>query len=796
MEGGTPSNKVLKRSAAICAVITVLLLLLSLRILSIQIFDFEKYEQKVIDQITQVTPVSADRGEIYDANGIVIATNITTYRLFIDPAVISQQTAADAKGYAEIIAQGLSEIESLGLTYDEIMAQMSYTRYRDRTLKKHISEASADEVRLFLEEAELERLGLVHLQATSKRYYPYENLASHVLGFTNSDGDGIYGLELQYNKDLQGTDGKYVTAKDSSGKEMPYDYESYIPAVDGYNIVTTIDVYIQAELEEQVKQAYLESGGKNRASGVVMDVNTGAVLAMATYPDFDLNDPWTLNEDSQQKLDNALFKLETSGHKEGSEEFMARTRELYCETMRIANDEDAVKYEYKTVEDFSSALSQALMLAMWNNKVTTEVYMPGSTFKVITAAMAYEEDLVIENETFSCPGYHVVLGQKIKCHKTTGHGSLTFARGIQQSCNPVLMMMGSRIGQSRFYDYFNAFGYLDKTGIDLQGEGVSIFFEKENFTELDLAVTSFGQNFKISVMQHLSAISAVANGGYLVTPHLISEIRDDDGNVIYSYETQVKRQIISEETSRIVSSVLEEGVATDGGAKNAYVAGYRVAAKTGTSEKKDTHDTDYTPYVCSTVAYAPADAPEIAAIIMVDEPTEGVLYGSVVAAPYIGQLLTEILPYYGVEAVFSEDELQKQAIETPWLIALDVERAQELAKLYGVNIEIIGDGDTVLGQSPQPLTPMEKGSAKVVLYTTEDAKNNKKTVIVPDLMGMTSVAANGTLTGHGLNIKISGTKNYMSGTGAVVYEQSIPAGTEVEIGTVVELKFRYLDPDD
>ena len=422
--------------------------------------------------------------------------------------------------------------------------------------------------------------------------------------------------------------------------------------------------------------------------------------------------------------------------------------------------------------------------------------MPGSTFKVITAAMAYEEDLVVDNETFSCPGYHIVLGQKIKCHKTTGHGSLTFARGIQQSCNPVLMMMGARIGQSRFYDYFNSFGYLDKTGIDLQGEGVSIFFDKSDFTELDLAVTSFGQNFKISVMQHLSAISAVANGGYLVTPHLIQEIRDDDGNVIYSYETQVKRQVISEETSRIVSSVLEEGVATDGGAKNAYVAGYRVAAKTGTSEKKDTHDTDYTPYVCSTVAYAPADKPEIAAIIMVDEPTEGVLYGSVVAAPYIGQLLTEILPYYGVEAVFTEEELQKQAIETPWLIALSVERAQELAKIYGVNLEIVGDGDTVLAQSPQPLTPMEKGSAKVVLYTTEEAKNNKKTVIVPDLMGMTSVAANGTLTGHGLNIKISGTKNYMSGTGAVVYEQSIPAGTEVEIGTVVELKFRYLDPDD
>ncbi len=795
MEGGTPSNKVLKRSAVICAVITVLLLLLCLRIFSIQLFDFKKYEQKVIDQITQVTPVSADRGEIYDKNGIVIATNITTYRLFIDPAVISQQTVNDAKGYAEIIAKGLSQIESLGLTYDEIIAQTTYTRYRDRTLKKHISQEDAEKVRKFLEEAEIDDLALVHLQATSKRYYPYESLGSHALGFTNSDGDGIYGIELQYNQYLKGTDGKYVTAKDSSGKEMPYDYESYIPAIDGYSVITTIDVYIQAELEQQVKQAYLESGGKNRACGVVMDVNTGAVLAMATYPNFDLNNPWTLNEDAQTKLDGALAKLYDSDLEEGSQEFLEKTRELYCETLRISNAE-ASQYRYKTYEEFHSALSQGLMLAMWNNKVTTEVYMPGSTFKVITAAMAYEENLVRENETFSCPGYHIVLGQKIKCHKTTGHGSLTFARGIQQSCNPVLMMMGARIGQSRFYDYFNAFGYLDKTGIDIQGEGVSIFFEKDHFTELDLAVTSFGQNFKISVMQHLSAISAVANGGELVTPHLLQEVRDNDGNIIYSYETQVKRQVISQETSRIVSEVLREGVATDGGAKNAYVAGYRVAAKTGTSEKKDTHDTDYTPYVCSTVAYAPADSPEIAAIIMVDEPTEGVLYGSVVAAPYIGQLLEEILPYYGVEAVFDEDELAKQAIETPWLMALSVERAQELAEMYGVSLDIVGDGDKVLAQSPAPLTLMEKGSAKVVLYTTEESKNNRKTVIVPDLLGMTAVAANGTLTGYGLNIKISGTKNYMSGTGAVVYEQSIPAGTPVEIGTVVELKFRYLDADD
>lgn len=785
-----PSGKVLKRSAIICGVITAILLLLCLRVFSIQLFNFSKYEQKVINQITHVTPVSAERGEIYDRNGIVIATNVTTYRLFLDPAVIASQTTEDAKNYAEIIAKGLSQIESLGLTYDGIMKQTEYVKYRDRTLQKHISEEDADLVRAFLEEAEIDDLALVHLQATSKRYYPYENLASHVIGFTNSDGDGIYGLEYQYNEKLSGTDGKYITAKDSSGNKMPYNYESYIPAVDGYSVVSTIDVYIQAELEEQVKQAYIESDGKNRACGVVMDVNTGEVLAMATYPDFDLNDPWKLNEDSQTKLDAALSKLYESGYNEGGEDFVNFTCELYDTTTRTYTSSTG----YKTTEEFSSALTQQLLLQTWNNKVTTDTYMPGSTFKVVTAAMAYEENLVSETETFSCPGYHYVLGQKIKCHKLSGHGSLTFARGLQQSCNPVLMMMGERIGQERFYNYFDSFGYLDKTGIDLPGEGVSIFYDKDNFTELDLAVSSFGQNFKISVLQHMSAINAVANGGYLMTPYLVSEIRDGDGNVIYEHDPEVKRQVISEEAGAMVSAVLKEGVDTDGGAKNSYVAGYRVAAKTGTSEKKDTHDTDYTPYVCSTVGYAPADDPQISVIIMVDEPTTsstGMLYGSVIAAPYVGRVLEEVLPYYGVDAKFSDEELEKQAIQTPWCIGMDVTKAYNHATRYGVSqVEIVGDGDTVLAQSPSPLTLMEKGSSKVILYTTEEAKNDRKTVIVPNLSGMTAAAANGTLASYGLNIKISGTNSYMSGTAATVYEQSISAGTSVEVGTVIEVRFR------
>ncbi len=414
MEGGTPSVKVRKRAGIICIAMTVLFVVLSLRILFIQTAKFDEYEQKVIDQMTQETTVSADRGNIYDTNGVVIATNITTYRLFLDPAAIMRQSEKDGKNYADIIARGVAEIDTLGLTYDDVIKQSGYTKYRDRTLARHISEDQADAVRAFLELSELDDKALLHLQATSKRYYPYDTLACHVLGFTGGDGSGLYGLEYEYNSILSGTDGKYIGAKDSFGNEMVYDYESYIPAIDGYSITTTIDVYIQAELEEQLESAYIESGGKNRACGIVMDVNTGAVLAMAVYPAFDLNDPWQLNE-------YCAAELSASGYTEGSEEY--------------------------------TALKQELLLETWSNKAVTEVYMPGSTFKIITAAMAYEEDIVIDSEEFNCPGYHIVNGHKIRCHKISGHGSLNFARGIQQSCNPVLMNMGLRLGADRFYKY-------------------------------------------------------------------------------------------------------------------------------------------------------------------------------------------------------------------------------------------------------------------------------------------------------------------------------------------------------
>ncbi len=758
MVGGTPSTKVRRRAGVICIILSLLFILLSLRILFLQVFHFKEYEEKVLDQITQETTVSANRGNIYDTNGVVIATNITTYRLFLDPAAIMRQSEEDGVDYADIIAKGISAIEELSLTYEDVIKQAGYTKYRDRTLARHLSEETADLVREFIEKSELDDKALLHLGATSKRYYPYDTLASHVIGFTGSDGVGLYGLEYTYNDVLKGTDGKYIGAKDSFGNEMDYDYESYIPAIDGYSITTTIDVYIQAELEEQLKTSYIESGAKNRACGIVMDVDTGAILAMAVYPPYDLNDPATLDADSQRKLDESEYT-------KGSDEY--------------------------------TALETQLRLEMWNNKAITELYMPGSTFKVLTAAMSYEENIVKDEENFSCPGYYIVNDRKIKCHDHKGHGMLTFARGLQQSCNPVLMQMGLRLGVESYYKYFSELGYFEKTGIDASGEeytkeGVT-FWDKDTFSSADiyLATASFGQNFKISPIAHLTAINTVANDGKLVTPHFIKEIRDNEGNVIYTYETEVKRQVFSEDTCKTVSSILEEGVSTDGGSKAAYVAGYRIAAKTGTSEKKDVSDTPYTPYVCSAIAFAPAEDPEVSVLFMVDEPTEGVLYASVIAAPYVGSLLEEILPYQGVTAIYEEGE--REPVQAPWLVGANIGTAVELAEMLGFKVEVVGDGEKVKEQSPAMGALLDETNSKIILYTTDEAVKEKKTVKVPDLSGMTAVATNGTLTNLGLNIRIFGTTNYLA-DGVVVLKQSPAAGTVVDVGTVIEVTFG--DPND
>ena len=780
--------KVLGRAKVLLLLACGLFALLLLRILLLQTLGYDRYQQKVIDQMTTEVNVTASRGTIYDANGVVLATNVSTYRVFVSPsAIASEQSELDEMGenirLDELIAEHLSSI--LDVTYDFVIKQTTYTKYLDRTIQKEVDEKTADLVRAFIDEYNLQHM--IYLQTTSTRYYPYATLASHVLGFTGSDGAGLYGLEFSYNELLSGTNGKYITARDARGNEMPYGYKEYIEPEDGYNVNSTLDVYVQSALEEELKNAYLESGGENRAAGIVMNVNTGEILGMAVYPNYNLNDPWTLDEQSQAKLN-------ASEYESGSEAYAAFKREL--------------------------------MLSMWSNKAITESYIPGSTFKVITASMALEEAVVTLNEGFSCSGYLTVAGHKIHCHKVHGHGSLSFVQGIQQSCNPVLMTVGRRLGTTSFYSYLRAFGYLEKTGIDLPGEGSSLFATEDAFTELDLAIYAFGQNFNVTLIQQITAVAAVANGGYLVKPHLVSSITDDSGNVIKSFETTVRRQVVSSSVCKTVADILEGGVSGDGGAKNAYVAGYRVAAKTGTSEKKEREcpkcDSTGVPtkvdgeskyvcsickylgeidefavssdYVCSTVAFAPADDPQYAVIIIVDEPTKGVLYGSTVAAPYVGNVMKKILPYLGVEAVYTDEELQKQTLTVPDCRFGSVSYIQ---KIYGekFEIEVVGDPDGVVyKQYPEAGTVIEKASARIILYTDRTAE--PETVKVPDVTGMTALAANRALINAGLNIRIVGTKNYLSGSGATVISQSIPANTVVPKGSVVEVHFRYLEDTD
>lgn len=742
---------ILKRAAVIGCMIAVAFSALLLRILFLQTFGYEKYRDKVLNQITTEAEVVADRGKIYDRNGVLLATSTTTYRVFIAPRVIAEMSKEDELMYDVLVAEGLSSI--LNLEREFILKQTTYTKYLDRTLARNVDEDVAARVRTFIADNDLENM--VFLQAGSKRYYPNGTLACHALGFTGSDGSGQYGLELKYNSVLAGTNGKYITARDSRGNEMPYEYQSYIEAQDGHSIVTTLDVHVQSVLEEQLRTTYIESGGQNRATGMVIDVKTGEMLAMATYPDFDLNDPRKLNSDSQTALTKSGLAVDSA--------------------------------EY-------NKLKQELQLETWSNKAVTEVYMPGSTFKIVTASMAYEENLVNESEHFYCPGYHTVLGTRMRCHKVTGHGSLTFAEGLQHSCNPILMMMGGRVGRERFFSYFRSFGYLEKTNIDLPGEGTSIFYQESKFSEIDLATASFGQNFKISPIQQLMAVTAVANGGYLMTPHMVKEIVDSEGNTVETIEPEIRRQVISGETAEKLAAILEEGVSGGAGAKNAYVAGYRVAAKTGTSEKIDKkNETGIEYYVCSSVGFAPADDPEIAVIILVDEPTKGVLFGSYVAAPYLANVMRDVLPYLGVEAEYTDKELANLALTTPSLTGWYASVARDTATSRGFAVEIVGEGTIVRGQSPAPGSQVESANAKIILYTDTA---ERATVTVPDVLGKTAVSANELLANHNLNIRIAGTNNYFSGSGAVAIDQVPAAGTEVEPGTVITVTFRNREAED
>ena len=742
-----------------------------------QLKDYDTYQSVVLNQVTTEYSVNPERGSITDRNGNILATNITVYNVILSPKDIYERMQDDAETLVdddpendvlyvydddsvgihfrgtqldEMIATVLSIY--LEADYDAIIAKEAKINRQYEVVKNNVDNDTAQPIRDFI--AAFSLGDEIYFNASSKRYYPKSELASHAIGFTNSEGVGIYGLERYYNNLLEGTSGRYILAQDARGSDMPFEYERYIEASNGYNITTTLDMYIQYELENQLEKTFLESGAGNRVTGIVMDVNDGSILGMATYPSFDLNDPYTLDEFSAAKL----YGMDQSS--------------------------DAYKEQYRT-----------LMYNMWNNKATTETYEPGSTFKIITTSMAFEEGVVSENEIFYCPGYSMIEGwsQPISCHKKTGHGSVTFRVGLQQSCNPTLMSIAARVGREKFYNYFQAFGYTGKTGIDLPGEVAGIYSSYQDFGPVSLAVYSFGQTFKTTAIQQIRAIASIANGGYLVTPHLLSKITDDNGNVIQSYETEVVRQVVSTNVCERITDILEEGVAGDGGAKNAYVKGYRVAAKTGTSEKRDKVDEygEKSYRVGSCVAYAPADDPQIAAIIIVDEPSIDSVYGSVVAAPYISNLLSFILPYIGVEAQYTEQELETQSVTLSNYVGASVENSITDLSWRSFTYEILGDGDTVTAQIPAAGSQISSTDGRIVLYTGSEVP--VENIAVPDLTGMTAYNANKILVQAGLNPVFEGSLN---GSTATVISQSPAAGTMVTKGTLVNVVLRHLDLTD
>ncbi|MBQ9921221.1 MAG: stage V sporulation protein D, partial [Clostridia bacterium] len=603
------------------------------RLFVLQVVEYDKYQNKTIDQYTREISISAKRGTIYDANMKVLATSITVDRVFIAPNRIPQMTVreyieeeypadeidteeeriekAEFSSHfenlnitvAEDIANELSTLLT-GVEKSKVMERAKLLHRADETIKRQAEIDESNAVRKMILDKHYEQM--IHLSESTRRFYPFNSLASHVIGITGYEGDGISGVEAYYDSYLKGVPGKVVTAKNGIGGEMPFKYESYISAQNGTNIMLTIDWTIQHLLESELEKALIETKATNRVCGIVMDVKTGAILGMSTKPDFDLNNPYILDETSQKMVER-----------------------------------------YEGTETEKSEYATELLYGLWKNKAITELYEPGSTFKVITASMAVEEKLVSESETFYCSGSYKVDGfpRPISCHKHEGHGYQIFADGIKNSCNPVFMMVGQRVGTERFHKYYQAFGYSEKTGIDLPGEADGIWHK--NFGPVELAVSSFGQTFKVTPIQQITAIAAVANGGNLVTPHVLKATVDDNGTVIENYQPEIKRQVISSETASLICSYMERGVNTGGSARNAYVSGYRVAAKTGTSEKRDKFDAngEASYRIGSCVGFAPANDPRIAVLVMVDEPSVGSVYGGIIAAPVVSNVLAEALPY-------------------------------------------------------------------------------------------------------------------------------------------------------
>ena len=690
-----------------------------------QITEHDELQSVAVRQQTLRTTVEASRGTIYDRSGTILAMSASAEDIFLSPKEIVENDQDQ-----NLIANGLAEI--LNLDAADILKKMEKTNSQYEILKKKADDELADKVREFINKNELRG---VFLRPTSKRSYPKGTLASQVIGFANDNG-GSMGLEATYNDELTGENGMVVTARDRDGRSVLYQYDQYFDAENGCDLHTTLDTTIQYYLEKGVQELEARFGTGKGATGIVMDVNTGAVLAMASLPTYDLNAPGTVYND-----------FLTSG----------MTEEQIEENMKD------------------------LLNKQWRSKAINDTYEPGSTFKTLTLAMALEENVVDLNTGFYCGGNTTIEGQKIWCSKRTGHGQQNLTQAFANSCNPAFINIGLRVGNAKFYQYMQDFGLLEKTGIDTTGEASGFANSEIKYSTLALACYAFGQNFNVTPVALLAAQCACVNGGYLYAPYLVEEITDQDGNVVSRHDATPIRQVISAETSALVRDIMEYEV-TSGTGKNGQVAGYRIGGKTGTADKVGGN------VIVSFVCFAPADDPQVMMLLTLDEPnkwTGTYVSGGNMVAPVASSVMGEILPYLGIEPSYTAEELVGADKTVPNVVGLSKDAAAERLSANGFSFRTVGSGDTVTDQTPAggAIVP---NSAEIILYLGAEKSGEK--CIVPNVVGDSAATANQKIVNAGLIMGVSGATNASSSTVRAI-SQSIAAGTEVEAGTVVRVQF-------
>ena len=728
------ANRIIQTRSFVLMILmgVVMFVLLFFRLFDLQITRHEELQSKAVNQQTRRTVVTASRGTIYDTAGNILAISSSAETIILSPLEINNalnDTENPVTWTKDSLAAGLAEI--LGKDAASIRKRMDNVKSQYELIQLRADEEVAAKVRAYVEE---NKISGVHLVADTKRYYPYGSLAAQVIGFVGDDNTGLYGLEAYYEEELEGQSGLVISAKDQAENDMLYTYEQYFAAKNGSDLTLTLDTTIQYYLEKGLEAMTDKFSAANGASGIVMNAKTGGIMAMASYPNYDLNDFLTVSDQTLQE--------------------------------RIERGENTLA---------------EMQLLQWRNKALNDTYEPGSTFKILTLSAALEEGVVDKTTTVNCGGSVNISGYTIHCSNKNGHGLQTLVQSVGNSCNPAFINYGLRIGNEKFYKYMRSFGLMNTTGIDLGGEAVGVFAADSSFTQLDLACYAFGQNFTVTPLTLISAQAACVNGGYLHTPYLVERITDSDGNVTYRHDSTPVRQVISEQTSATVRECLEYVVASGTG-KNGQVAGYRIGGKTGTADKGQTGDV-----VVSFLCFAPADDPQVIMLITMDTPSRATgtyVSGGNMVAPTASTVMAEILPYLGIEPSYSAEELLGMDTTVPNVIGSTVEQAKEKLKERALSYKIVGDGDAITDQTPAggAIIP---GKSTVILYASAAKPTGK--CVVPHLLGKTPSEANTAATAAGLLIRFSGTTGSESSSIRVL-SQSIDEGTEVDAGTVITVQ--------